>query len=382
VTKSGAKDFHGDIYEFVRNERLNANTFLINRTAPLGLDSNGKARRAPLRYNNFGGTLGGPVVFPRFGEGGPVFKELKNTFFFFSEELRRVITYPTFNSTVPTAALRQGIFPQPVCIGPVANPCSTILPTGTQLPQNLISPLAAAYVQDIYNKLPLPADAAGNLFFPARGVYNFTQELVRIDHKFSDRLSAYYRFEDDSIPTIDPNGTFGQGGGQPFVATAKTNSPGRTHVGRATWVQSPTTVLEFGGSYSFGDVPSEIIGLVNYANSPDIVGRVPQFAFPVTRGRVPTITGNGFTSIQAFGPYSDFSFNKSVFATLSKVFGKHTTKYGFNFAKIRKHENALGGTNEGTYGAASSAPTRPTGTSATNQLWANFLLGNFQTFTQ
>src|SRR5205085_1463762 len=79
---------------------------------------------------------------------------------------------------------------------------------------------------------------------------------------------------------------------------------------------------------------------------------------------------------------SDFSFNKSVFATLSKVFGKHTTKYGFNFAKIRKHENALGGTNEGTYGAASTAPTRPTGTSATNQLWANFLLGNFQTFTQ
>jgi len=64
------------------------------------------------------------------------------------------------------------------------------------------------------------------------------------------------------------------------------------------------------------------------------------------------------------------------------VFGTHTTKYGFYFTKIRKHENSLGGTNEGTYGAASTAPTRPTGTSATNQLWANFLLGNFQTFTQ
>src|SRR5205085_6674887 len=263
VTKSGAKDFHGDIYEFVRNERLNANTFLINRTAPLGLDSNGKARRAPLRYNNFGGTFGGPVILPWFGEGVHAFRKLNETFFFFSEELRRVIVYPTFNSTVPTAGLRQGIFPQPVCIGPVANPCSTILPANTLLPQNLISPLAAAYVQDIYNKLPLPSDAAGTLFFPARSVFNFTQELVRIDHKFSDKVSAYYRFENDSIPTIEPNALFGQGAGQPFVATTQSNSPGRTHVGRATWVQSPTTVWEFGGSYSFGDVPSKVIGLLN-----------------------------------------------------------------------------------------------------------------------
>lgn len=382
VTKSGTNEFHGDLYEFVRNEKLNANTFLINRTAPLGVDSNGKAIRAPFRYNDFGGTFGGPVVLPRFGEGGRSTWRPKDTFFFYSQEMRRVIVYPTFTSTVPTAAMRQGIFSQPVCIGPVANPCGTILPAGTPLPQNLYSPLAAAYVQDIYNKLPLPSDAAGDLFFPTRGIYNFTQELVRIDHKFSDRLSAYYRFENDSIPTIDPNGTFGQGGGQPFIATAQTNSPGRTHMARATFVQSPTTVWEFGGSYSFGDVPSQIIGLDNIANSPDIASRLPAFPFADTRGRIPTITGNGFTSIQAFGPYSDFSYNKSLFLTLSKVFGTHTTKYGFNFAKIRKHENSLAGTNEGTYGAVSSTPTRPTGTSTTNQLFANFLLGTFQTFTQ
>jgi Carboxypeptidase regulatory-like domain len=391
ITKSGASEFHGDIYEFFRNDWLNANSFLTNRSFPLGRDANGKANRVPFRYNNFGGTIGGPMALPRFGEGGPALVKGK-TFFFFSEELRRVIVYPTFSTTVPTAAQRQGVFSQDVCIGPVGTPCSTILPAGTSLPQNLRSPLAAAYVQDIYNKLPLP-DASGNLFFPARGVFNFTQELLRIDHKFSDKLSAYYRFEDDSIPTIDPIGLFGQGGGQPFVSTTQSNSPGRTHVGRATFVQSPTTVWEFGGSYSFGDVPSTVIGLLNNSNSPDVAARVPQFAFPVTRGRVPTITGNGFTALQTFGPYSDFSFNKSVFATVSKVFGKHTTKYGFNFARIRKHENSLGGFNEVRYSAVSSSPTRPTtqiggppgnttATSTTNQLWANFLLGNFQVFTQ
>src|SRR5262249_32917667 len=68
--------------------------------------------------------------------------------------------------------------------------------------------------------------------------------------------------------------------------------------------------------------------------------------------------------------------------TFSKIFGSHTTKYGANFAKIRKHENSLGGFNEGRYTAVSANPARPAGTSATNQLWANFLLGNFQVFTQ
>jgi len=382
VTKSGSNGYHGDLYEFFRSDWLNANSFLTNRTFPLGRTADGKAKRVPLRYNNFGGTFGGPVAGPHFGEGGPIFSKLKGTFFFFSEEFRRVITYPTFNSTVPSAALRQGIFPQAVCIGPVANPCATVLPAGQSLPLNLRSRVASAYVQDIYNKLPLPSDAAGTLFFPARGVFNFRQELIRIDHRFNDKLSAYYRFENDTIPTIEPIGLFTGGAGQPFVSTTQTSSPGRTHVGRVTWVKSPTTVFEFGGSYSFGDVPSKVIGLLNNANSPDIAGSLPQFPFTVTRGRVPTISGNGFSGLSTFGPYSDFSYNKTVNTTLSKVFGTHTTKYGFYFTKIRKHENSLGGTNEATYGAASTAPTRPTGTSATNQLWANFLLGNFQTFTQ
>jgi hypothetical protein len=402
ITKSGTNEFHGDLYEFWRNDKLNANAFLTNRDKPLGVDANGKSKRAPFRYHDFGGTLGGPLVFPRFGEGGSsVIKH--HTFFFFSEEARRVIVYPTLSSTVPTAGLRQGIFPQNVCIGPVANPCSSILPAGTQLPLAQWSPLAAAYVQDIYNKLPLPSDSVGTLNFPTRGIFNFRQELIRIDHRFNDKLSAYYRFENDTIPTVEPGGLFnGTTANQPFVSTTQTSSPGRTHVARATWVPTASMVLEFGGSYSFGDVPSQIIGLINQANSPDVTARTPAFPFANTRGRIPDVGGNGFTGLNGFGPYSDFSYNKSAFATLSKVFGTHTTKYGFNFARIRKHENSLGGVNEGSYGAVTSTPTvcttlpntpagcnrLPTPPGSTNafsnstQLWANFLLGNFQTFTQ
>jgi hypothetical protein len=377
ITKSGTSKFHGSLFEFVRNDKLNANTYLINRTHPLGIDENGKAKRAPFRYNNFGGTIGGPLPWPHVGVGGPAW-EKNNTFFFFSEEVRRVILYPSLTSTVPDANQRQGIFSQQVCVGPIANQCSV---TATSIPQATWSPLAAAYVQDVFNKLPLP-DSTGTLFFPTRGIFNFRQDLLRIDHRFSDKVSAYYRFENDSIPTIDPNGTFGQGGGQPFIATASTNSPGKTHVLRGTWSLNPHTIMEAGAAYSWGDVPSEIIGLDNIKNSPNIAAHLPAFPFATTRGRIPTLGISPFSTVTAFGPYSDFSFNKSAFVSLTKIFGGHTTKYGFNFSRIRKHENSLGGFNEGRYTAASTAPTRPTGTSAANQNWANFLLGVNQVFTQ
>jgi len=62
--RSGANQFHGTLYEFVRNDKLSANTFFLNRSPTLGLDENGKARRTIRRYNRFGGTIGGPVWLP------------------------------------------------------------------------------------------------------------------------------------------------------------------------------------------------------------------------------------------------------------------------------------------------------------------------------
>src|SRR5687767_13480639 len=53
VTRSGGTEYHGSLFEFVRNERLNANDFLSNQTAPAGLED-GKAKRRPFRYNNYG----------------------------------------------------------------------------------------------------------------------------------------------------------------------------------------------------------------------------------------------------------------------------------------------------------------------------------------
>src|SRR5689334_5721196 len=96
VTRSGGNEFHGSIFEFLRNDKLNANDFLSNSLAspPFGREANGKAKRAPFRYNNFGGTIGGPVYTPHFGEGGKLWSKPPRTYFFFSEELRRDRRYP------------------------------------------------------------------------------------------------------------------------------------------------------------------------------------------------------------------------------------------------------------------------------------------------
>src|SRR6476660_8130757 len=84
VTRSGGTSFHGSAFEFIRNEAFNANNFLINSSTrpPFGRDSSGKAKRPPCRYNNYGFTFSGPLVWPHVGVGGPAW-EKDNTFFFF-----------------------------------------------------------------------------------------------------------------------------------------------------------------------------------------------------------------------------------------------------------------------------------------------------------
>src|SRR6185437_1934335 len=216
ITRSGGDSFHGSLFEFVRNERLNANDFITNSLVnpTFGRDSNGKAKRGPFRYNNFGGTVGGPIYIPNFGVGnGSMFTRLKRTFFFFSEEQRRDIRYPSLSATVPDAALRQGIFPVDVCINRndiVGATCTgaNILPRGSALPAAAYNPAALAYLNQIYNHLPLPNAPNFTLNGSAINTSNFRQEILKIDHTFSDRWSAFYPYENDKIPTLDANSLF------------------------------------------------------------------------------------------------------------------------------------------------------------------------------
>lgn len=397
VTRSGTNKFRGTLFEFVRNEAFNANDYFTNQTASAGLTSEGKAKRRPFRYNNYGWTVGGPIYFLNFGERNPddsFFKRYNRTFFFFSQEFRRDTRYPTLSSTVPTADLRNGIFPIDVCINrnnqptenctsvwSPTNPTGGRLPAGTPIPSNFYSPAALAYLNGIYRKLPLPNSGTFGLLFPALNVFKFRQEILKIDHSFNDKASMYYRFQNDKIPTIDVNALFSSGSGLPGVSTTSTNSPGRTHTFQGTYAISPRFIVQGQYVYSYGAILSENIGLIATRNT-----NVPiTLPYPSQRDRVPTITGNGFSGIQSFGPYDNFSDKHNWSGNVTYIFGNHSMKFGAIYSLYRKNENALAGNNEGAFTAFSA--TLPTGvtSNATNQnlqRWANFLVGNVVTFTQ
>jgi hypothetical protein len=205
VTRGGGEKYHGSGFEFLRNEKLNANDFISNRNSnpPFGREANGKAKRTPFRYNNYGFTVSGPIYLPRFGEGGRATTKLSRTYFFFSEEQRKDRRYPVLSgNTVPDLNMRSGIFPVDICLSATiptgasttdpAN-CTSVLPAGTALSSALISPVAQQYLDNIYKKLPLPTDAFSRaLIYPASGIADFRQEIIRVDHSFKSKGCLYY----------------------------------------------------------------------------------------------------------------------------------------------------------------------------------------------
>lgn len=404
VTRSGTDEFHGNLFEFVRNEKLNANSYLNNRNKPFGVDEDGKAKRAPFRYNNYGFTIGGPVWFLNVGERDPdesFFAKVPKTFFFFSEEQRKDRRYATLSGLVPTAGMRNGVFSFPIClsgsISGTTRTCTAFLPAGTPLPSSLINSASMQYLTNIYQREPLPNSGTFGVVAPAVSRFDFQQEIFKLDTSLTKDWTAYYRYQQDKNPLLAPNSVFGTPCNVPDVCPADSDAPGKTHTFQSTYVFSPNLILDGRYNYSYGAIVVSTGGLLNASNSRiDVVK-----PYTVDDDRVPQIAISGLSTLQAFGPYNNFSNKHDWSANLTWIRGNHTLKFGGNYSKYRKNEdNGLGGTGQGSFSAffntASTSATRgtvcadaagagvlcPTGAQTTEQTFANFLLGNNVTFTQ
>jgi hypothetical protein len=399
VTRSGGGQFHGSAFEFIRNEAFNANDFLSNKTptlaASLGRDSNGKLRRKPFRYNNYGFTIGGPVYLPNFGQGtGGLVSKLERTFFFFSEEQRRDTRYPTLSSIAPTTAMKQGIFSIPICLSASnSTTCTSILPAGTPLGSVVpVSNVAQQYIDQIWSKIPGPTNAATfGLDFPTLNIAKFRQEILRLDHTASNKLNFFYRYEHDKIPTTDADGTIGGRSGLPFVNRTSSDSPGRAHTFQTTYSPGANVVVEGRFTYGAGAIYIKTIGLLAKEVSPINVN----LPYESVRDVVPALTVSGFNALTGFSNYIDPSSKANGSGSLTWIKGNHTMKYGFMYSRNTKTENALSGTNQGAFSTfsntiasvATPACVRATGvavsaTNTLNQNWACFLMGKNVTFTQ
>jgi carboxypeptidase family protein len=363
VTRSGSNKFHGGLYEFLRNDKLNANSFVNNQAG---------IKRDPLRYNDFGWTFGGPVFIPG------VYNEKRNkTFFFYSEEIRRIVTFTTFNATVPNQNERLGVFANPVCTG-YDSSGNCLSPTTTI---SSINPAAAAYIKDVFSKFPLPQDpGTDQLVVSGRNQFNYRQEIIRLDHIVNDKVSLVGRWINDSIPTINPAGLFSQAS-VPGFATTNTRSPGKNLLVKATIAANPNLLNEAGYAWSYGALLSSPIGLNTFANSPDVAAAIT-LPFASSLQRIPNLNfqnGNG-SGLFGFGPYVDVNRNHNWFDNLTWVHGRHTMKFGFSYHRYQKNENDAGA--NPSNGQFTFFGTDPNGDQTFQQEWASFLLGNVSEFRQ
>ena len=180
--KSGTNEFHGSAFEFIRNDAVDARNYFI--PAPIA--------KNVLKQNQFGATLGGPIVKDR-------------TFFFVSYEgLRSVEDFPG-TAQVLTAAQRSGNFA--ASSTPIMNPFTGLPYADNQVPVNTVS----KNIIDTYMPLPnISAGGSANYAGSSEGNLTVNQGLVRLDHKFNDKnqLFVHYIYANRNFPTTDLNPSF------------------------------------------------------------------------------------------------------------------------------------------------------------------------------
>jgi len=412
TTKSGEPHFHGDAYEFVRNELFNArNYFDIGTEAPL------------YRRNDFGGTIGGPVFIP-----GHYNAAKDKTFFFFSEEARREKTPTEFNQGVPSVAERNGFFGD-VC--PFASPGQSVTFLRTQFPDcpqnganggvpltypgnqvtlpgsNTFDPNAAILLNT--GIIPAPTSNTGcnssiaSCYDAAVSTpTDWREELFRLDHNFTPNVKGTFRYIHDtwSTTTTVPQWGFIQNS-FPTIQT-KFVGPGLDMVARVSHIISTTFVNNLIFSYT-----TDHITLTN-VNGPGATFTRPSDlaigslftcpkTFPATPSapcfgdKVPGIViggtnaaygGNGFAVDPSFEPYHQTNPTYSFGDDASKSFGKHTLQFGVQVVLAQKNEvnPAIGAATGDVQGIISFSNVNSFLT--TGNSFADFLVGDIKTFQQ
>jgi Carboxypeptidase regulatory-like domain/TonB-dependent Receptor Plug Domain len=386
ITRGGGRDFHGSAYEFLRNDKLNANSFLNNAQgrfcddgspAPLGKQCGAlRAPRPTLRYNNFGYTFSGPVWIPGIYSRGH-----DKTFFFFSEEWRRIIRQPAEAFlTVPSLRERQGDFSQSSV--QIIDPLTGQQFPGNRIPANRIDPAARA----VLNFFPEPTIAAATPGIDANriqalapGIQNTRQETVRIDHALTSNHRLMGRYTHDLSQTREQGGLFNPLGAAPVlpnIATTNTNVPGQVFSVSLTSTFGAHFVNEVSFNYSSNLISDALIG--QFTNANVNVGNTELFPennsdlppFIVITG-LPTLGANQLFNIKYtnFNPKDNFTW----------VHGAHTMKFGGDFSWEAKNENAANVT-QGNFGF-NGTQTRKSGVASGIGL-ADFLLGRASTYSE
>ena len=361
--KSGTNELHGNAFEFFRNDVLNANNWNANR---LG------AARGAVRWNNFGGTLGGPIV--------------RNKLFLFGDYQGSRLDFPTsFASRAQfTAKERTGDFSELLTASTpkqLYNPYSIIngqrTPfVGNIIPTNLLSPVALKIVNAAANPLPGTSGLISNYLYGTASHTNGDQGDIRADWNISDKHRFFGRYSQSRYDNPSTNS-------YPFLYSGFSTTPTKNGVLDLTSTLSPSFVNDLRGGVNYVLVNNGTVNNGTLGNFPATIGLpgIPSTILPSM------VLGNAFaTNIGSAGIYQLFAntvFQYGDTAILTK--GNHTMHMGFQGQRQRINtfysgNNGLAGTFnfDGRYTAGPS-PLASGGSKfagvATGAGEADFLLG-------
>jgi hypothetical protein len=357
VTRSGTNQFAGSAFEYHRNDSLDDNSYFAELQ---------KVEKAPLKYNNFGYSLGGPV---RRGQ----------LFFFGGQEWKviRRSTSPTFR-TLPTAAMRNGDFS--ALTTPIRDPLTNAPFPGNVIPGNRITAdgraIAAVYTAMAGQAVSYTDSAtANNALFQADNPFDFRQEVLRLDWQANAAHRLTGRLIFDHYDLDDPFGTF-INSQLPTIPTNRTR-PGRNYQVSHAWTIGSSMVNEFKANVSSNGQQAPPIG---DAWKRDTYG----FAFAQLfsgGGRfeesIPDVDVQTYASFRGaaqslLSPTRDIQITNN----LTTLRGAHTFKVGGMLIRNSKDQNS-----RSPY--AGFVSFNATGNpNSTGNAFADALLGNFRTYRE
>jgi hypothetical protein len=320
--KAGSNQFHGALFEFLRNDDFDANNFFTNRA---GLP------RTPFHQNQFGGTLGGPIRRDR-------------VFFFGDYQGTRETTQSGKSiSSVPTAALASGDFsgqsapifdPRTRHIGPNGTVIATKFP-GNKIDPTLINKTSAA----ILALLPAPnygppGAISGNYFYAPTSFSNTDQGDARVDASLTakDHLIGTYSFSNNSQPSI---GSFPGwiGGGTSSIDNNDQATISEVHI------FTPSLVNDVRVGYLYNNSTQTGVGQLGASTANQIgLALLPStpLGFPTIEMNYTALSNNASTEFTAFGGGSP-EFNtlqtQQLADDVSWNRGRHSVKFGVDIRK-------------------------------------------------
>ncbi|MCU1261029.1 MAG: TonB-dependent receptor plug [Bryobacterales bacterium] len=347
TTKSGTNVLHGDAFEFVRNRIINARNYFA-------------ASVDPLKRNQYGFTIGGPVILPRY-------KGRDKTFFFFGYQgtQTRAVT-GGLSSFVPTTANLQGDFSNVLTVNP-NNPLGKAITikdavTGQPFPGNMI-PASRLDPASLGLAKFLPSVGGSGHILYAKPVHqSLNEEIVRLDHSFSenDRLMGhYYSNKYYQASTLTPGLTIDYGDGVNFLV--QNALIGETHIFR------PSLVNDFRIGYH-----RETNERFVPPGAPNVNDFGVKIAEPTAYKAIESVSVSGFFSI---GDGTDARYPRATWTlsdTLRWIRGRNSVAVGFRGDLLRLDELNL--FNEfGAYTFNSNI---------TGYALSDFLLGRLNTLVQ